>query len=634
MTWVAAERVQKNDSGAYRAFINGQWVAADKAQKNTTGEYRVELPGERKPEVVDTTTEGLQQEVPIEELIAGSAPGRAILGAGRLLSGPFQLGANVGDLLAEKMGMDPIVGKWTNEKIAQLEEMKRRGMEAQPLDIPVGPGGGTMTVGGEGMDLIGGAAELATGTAAVAKIPLAATTMARVGQGAKIGAGFGAAAPVDEVEDFATQKGTQIAAGATIGAAIPSGVEGGKKLFTLGRNVVDPFLPKMTPQGLSGIERVAKRTLDDLAGPDKKAIIKILREDKQLPSGQAGVGEVAAPVGRAEFSALQQYAKAAEPTAFNKMATTENQARVAALRKIGGTPEELAKREAARAAGAKTDYGAAFDVSIKGNQELMNMAGNPFFKASLKDAKRLMQAEGSKSLTRYLHFVKLSLDKQLGRSGDTALSSTEKGAVKKIKSQLVDWLAKKNPQYETARANFAEASKPINQMQVGQILESKLTAPLAEGKQRASVFAQALRDAPKTLKQSTGFKGDDLSDVLTPGQLSKTGDVLSSLERQATYEQLSRVGREKTRDVLGSQAPTLPAVGPLEQKYMIFKTILGRVAGQIDRNSMKVLQEIMQNPRKTADLMERISIQDQSIVSQTLLQLERAATIGGAQNIQ
>ena len=43
MEWQAAERVQKNSAGEYRAFINGQWVPAQKAQKNSAGEYRVIL---------------------------------------------------------------------------------------------------------------------------------------------------------------------------------------------------------------------------------------------------------------------------------------------------------------------------------------------------------------------------------------------------------------------------------------------------------------------------------------------------------------------------------------------------------------------------------------------------------------
>lgn len=43
MEWQAAERVQKNDAGQFRALIGGEWVPAEKAQKNEAGEFRVLL---------------------------------------------------------------------------------------------------------------------------------------------------------------------------------------------------------------------------------------------------------------------------------------------------------------------------------------------------------------------------------------------------------------------------------------------------------------------------------------------------------------------------------------------------------------------------------------------------------------
>ncbi len=41
MEWEPAERVQKSDSGEYRAMIGGEWMPVAKAQKSSTGEYRV-----------------------------------------------------------------------------------------------------------------------------------------------------------------------------------------------------------------------------------------------------------------------------------------------------------------------------------------------------------------------------------------------------------------------------------------------------------------------------------------------------------------------------------------------------------------------------------------------------------------
>jgi hypothetical protein len=41
MEWEAAERVQKNNAGQYRALIEGEWVPVARAQKNAQGQYRV-----------------------------------------------------------------------------------------------------------------------------------------------------------------------------------------------------------------------------------------------------------------------------------------------------------------------------------------------------------------------------------------------------------------------------------------------------------------------------------------------------------------------------------------------------------------------------------------------------------------
>jgi hypothetical protein len=56
--WQAAEKVQKNAAGEYRAMIGGQWVPVEKAQKNAAGEYRV-LAGLPDRSLVDAVKEGV-----------------------------------------------------------------------------------------------------------------------------------------------------------------------------------------------------------------------------------------------------------------------------------------------------------------------------------------------------------------------------------------------------------------------------------------------------------------------------------------------------------------------------------------------------------------------------------------------
>jgi len=661
------ERLMEALRKAHEKVLDGDEAAKEHA-KLFAAELRrrralSEVPRETPP---DPMMASAQQDVPIEELIAGSLPGRAVLGAGTLLSGPFQLGANVGDYIAEKMGNEPVVGKWVNEKLSHLDKMKKRGMAAQPLEIPYLP-----DAGGEGMDIAGGAGALAGGISAVAKIPIAAGLGGKMAQGAKMGAGFGAATPIIDPgsDGFGLEKADQVILGGGFGMVIPPSIAGGSKLSSSLRNLYRSTTDK-------GIERIVKNSLDEAAGTDSSKIIKLLRENKQLPGGAAGsgevvagVGEIAAPAGRAEFTALQRFSEKIEPTTFGRMTAAENKARINALKKISGNKEDLSLLKRFRKTTSKKDYEKAFSHPIKGDDELFKIADNPFFNLAEKDAYRLAKAEGKlpfkisdditsqknimrlshneiskdfvlkENLSKYLHYVKLSLDKQLSKTGDLALSKTEKKAVSDIKNRLLSWLEERNPSYEVARLRYEQISKPINQMQVGRFLEKKLVKALDQnghtGKQRADTYAQALREASKTIKGATGFKGHkELDDVLTSGQVRITQEVKENLKRRATYESLSTSGLDKAYEILSGQSQRLPDIGMFNPKYSMIKSIVNRLSGRVQGKSLKLLSEMMENPERSADLMERISLKDRKIIIQALKalpQAERAAIIGTSQ---
>ena len=92
-----------------------------------------------------------------------------------------------------------------------------------------------------------------------------------------------------------------------------------------------------------------------------------------------------------------------------------------------------------------------------------------------------------------------------------------KGKLRDVRELLVDTV----PGYRVAQEKFAEKSKPINIMQVGQYLEGKLK-PVIEtpAGERAGIFSQALKEAPTTIKQSTGqSRFTELSQILSPDQV-------------------------------------------------------------------------------------------------------------------
>ncbi len=429
-------------------------------------------------------------------------------------------------------------------------------------------------------------------------IPTAATVAGRAGQGAAIGAGFGAASTVTE-GDYWTRKGAQIGSGAALGAVIPPAIDVGVGVVRTARNIVDPLLP-------GGAERGAARIIAEAAGPKRAAIEAELAKNQVLvPGSNPTAAEAAARAGSPEFAALQKIAADHRPSAYSDIAKSQEAARAASIRSFGGDKAALDAAEKARSAATEPLYKAAFQQATKADPELLRMARNPFFRDALGHAEKLAEAKGITSkdaLTQYLHYVKLGLDKELTKTGDTALSATEKNAVMHLKIQLVRWMGQRNPTYEQARSTFAAASKPINEMQVGQQLENALVKPIGEG-ERSAVFAGAVRDAPGTIKKATGQKMfDDLGSVLAPGNLGKVKGVLEDLSRKAEFERLAPLGRSKAADA--AQPFGLPATGPLNQQYMIFKTVLGRVSKGINEKTLDTMADALQVPADTLRLLQ------------------------------
>ena len=432
-----------------------------------------------------------------------------------------------------------------------------------------------------------------------------ATTLGRIGQGAAIG---GVAAPLttpatpDAVGmDFAGQKAAQAGFGAVAGGAAPAVWQGAKAAGRMALNLFDPLLPS---GGERAAARLAVRAAD--AGGKRRDVIGELAASQR--TGQTA-GQTAVPAGSAEFSALQKLSDEAHPTPAAAMKHAQEGTRTAALRSIGQDKQALDSAVAARGAASDANYAAAFGAPIRADWALMSIAQNPYFKSALPTADKLAQAAGitSKSdLTQYLHFVKFGLDEQVAAVPSNTLGAAQRAAAAQVKTRLVKWLASHNPAYEQARAAHAAASKPINQMQVGQFLEQKLD-PAIETGQRPAAFAQAMRDAPGTIKKSTGGpRYGDLGDVLTPGQKNIAEAVLANLQNDAKFNELAKMGMPATRKIAGTFADPVHIPNILNRIAMIVHNIANRLEGRGTKKTMDAMSRLMNgDPKIMADLMKR-----------------------------
>lgn len=346
-----------------------------------------------------------------------------------------------------------------------------------------------------------------------------------------------------------------------------------------------------------------------------------------VPGSLPTAAQKASPLGLTEFSALGASAAKALPTPYYARESANEAARLASLRTVGGTPDDLTAAIAARTAATDPLYAAAEARKFLADPKLMALSDDPYIKQAMPEAARLSQSQGitfETNPTLYLHNVKISLDDMLSKTGETALARGARSQVMDVRKRLLGWLENKVPEYGAARTTFAEKSKPINQMEVGQYLEGKLTAPLEGGAERANVFATAVNDAPGTLKRATSnearFKA--LTDVLTPDQVQVITAIRNDLARAQKTKTQARLGASASPDAqrLASAAGEGLRTPPLLNRVAtVASDIMSRLKGKIDRKLAIQLATEMLDPEAAANVLEK-AMKNQM----------RAAKVGGA----
>ena len=209
-----------------------------------------------------------------------------------------------------------------------------------------------------------------------------------------------------------------------------------------------------------------------------------------------------------------------------------------------------------------------------------------------------------------LHYLKMAIDDFVKDPDKFGISGLETAAYQGTRKALVEWITTRSSLYEKARSAFSVASKPINVMQVGQQLEKGLTAPLG-ATERPGPFATAMREAPRTIEKATGsprFK--NLEQAVGAENTAAAEAVLTDLSRAAQHEKLARAGIGRAGKILEEAAPGLPSTGPLNQIYMVFKTIFNRFQGKLSDKELEMLSEVLKTPKETLRVMNNAAARE------------------------
>lgn len=603
------------------------------------------------PPPVDAPPDTQPHRDTLAEQMAYAPATRFAAGVGEtLIGGPFQLGANLGSAAARKIGeMLPegareyydTGGDQLDEKVAEKQrawnDLKQSTM-GDEWDVAGGVGAmaagvGAMAPGATSMKILQPAQKL------LSAVPAALGK--RVLYGAGTGAAMGAVTPQEKAGLEHNAQGAVI--GGAIGGAFPALTEAlskaGKVVYHAG----------IEPRFAAGREAIKGRAYLDAGGERIDDIAAALRSYvPKVEGSDAPAGEAAASAGSAEFSAMQNSAEGVLPSEYVARNKARDAARLATVREVGQSPEALATAKALRARNAEANYGAVENDLV--DADLGALEGTPAMQSALGTARTsaaqrraYFPEDGEPYNVRNLQRTKKALDDSISASQNSTASgrvpTLSPGELTDAKRELVGKLEIASPGWKAARDQFAEESGPINQMEVGQYLESKLTNALdEEAPQRAAAYAGALRDAPKTIKNAvTGSpRFQELTSVLNPEQVRLVESVRDDLAGMAEQQRLARAGSRSGKNVMQAFTNSIDATGHsgqlpnlLSRPAMAFNFIMRRLKGQMDERLAREIAQEMLDPKATGQAIER-AITRRDDVGRTAAALRARSTQGGA----
>lgn len=196
-------------------------------------------------------------------------------------------------------------------------------------------------------------------------------------------------------------------------------------------------------------------------------------------------------------------------------------------------------------------------------------------------------------------------DKNLVTKLDIGLKKSIDNAIEKA-SGSKDW-----SNYLTT---YQQASDKINRMEIGQKLEQSLGTSLGN-KERAGVFAQAVLNAPQTIKKSTGqARYTRLDEILTPKEVKSVDNVIADLSRQAKAETLASKSRAGEHGAGEADLPNL-----LSKTASITNFILKKIRQDANKDLNSMAADMLLNPAKLAAFIEGVPADKTNIIVKAFL---------------
>ncbi|MDD5688483.1 MAG: hypothetical protein PHE88_11710 [Elusimicrobia bacterium] len=427
-------------------------------------------------------------------------------------------------------------------------------------------------------------------------------------------------------------------------------------------------------------EQAAVEKLAEQAGGKEelaKAIDTALSEGETVSGTPYTLGQAGKNAG---IAATERARSAVAPEVYQQTYETQRTGRVNALNDLAKDEETLRAAIEARDESAKAMYEPAFQSDLQRQQaeqmaanarrnlqtggiggvgqaeislspKLEKLKTNPVIQSAKRDATNLAATYGEdigdpmQSL-KGLHYMKLAIDSQLNRPvANTALGSHSAAALSSTKRALMDAIVGTenkpgiSPAYGNAVKQYAEMSKPINQMQVGQKLLSTLVGEAtkygANPAQAKAAFFRALENAPAMIKRETGMS-KQLEDVLTPEQMTNVNRVARELAKEVDLQNLGKGAGSDTvqkaaRNNMLSGISSMVTNNRLSRTGQAVSFLTRLIKEGKDIRSNAYMDAMIQNPKLAKQALENVNIKNPGRIS-TLAQkgIDATAIVPGA----
>jgi hypothetical protein len=432
---------------------------------------------------------------------------------------------------------------------------------------------------------------------------------------AKMGAA-GAGAGFAGTEGGASDRISAGVLGGTVGAAMPGLGFAAKEGF----NAALPFLGKYGTSKLAGRELVKNLGGNDAA----RTVAGEMDNATELLLGSKPTASqaVLSPNARPYFSAMEKTLSAKEgllrpgKPGLNARATEQNKAITDITdQKSAGLLGDIADREAKVAPMYEnaTLNPNAHAPYVKGQTK--KLMESPQYLQAVKFAnENLFTGKGKipQDLAdpRYLQLVKKGFDNQL-----ETVTATTAPAINAAKEAFMTLSGHISPDLKAARQEFAKMSVPINQKQIWQTLDDKLTPSLsdfgAEGKSVPAVFKSAMADMDKTAQKATKFKKSKADEILDPQDMGLLSDIGSDVARRENAAQAAKGFPSSMFDNYSMSNLTGKTFLPNSGGKLGLIPSMGKfVYGGADNEVSKLLIEKSLDPKAMAELIRKAAGKD------------------------